>query len=156
LIRTLCVRNAKNGIDKSMVRHILTFKSTLPEVEEYDHPKGYAIVELLAEELARTGWEVNTPDNYRDIAWSLDCTINDKNIFFFAGYLGTKITDWQLIVCSGLGIIKRLLGKKDEDERILLAQAIHAILSNDNRFSDLKWFSRYTDSAKDEWYPEPT
>ncbi len=139
-----------------MLRHILTFKTTLTESKEYEHPKGYAIVALLAEELARAEFKVEKPDIHRDMAWSLDCIINGKRIFFFAGFLGSKFTDWQLIICSDWEIIKRLLGKKDEAERIQLARAIHTILSNDKRFSDLKWFSRYTDSAKDEWFPEPT
>ena len=138
------------------MRHILSFKTTCPDLFEYDHPRGYSICKFLWDELAQDGFNVQTLDNYRDIAWSVDCEIDGKKIFFFVGYLGTEVTDWQLIVCSGIGIIGRLLGRSDKNERIKLAKAIHAILSKDSRFTALRWFSRYTDSAKDSWYPEPT
>jgi hypothetical protein len=101
------------------------------------------------------GLYVSIPENYRDIAWSVDCIINNKKIFFFVGYLGTKLTDWQLIVCSGSGIISKILGYKDEEERIGLAKIIHEVLSKDDRFSDIKWFSRYTDTPKDVWCKQP-
>ena len=141
------------------MRHILTFKTSFPESfpsPEYHEPRGYSICEYLHTELARAGFNVEAVDNYDDIAWSADCVINDKRVFFFVGYLGTKVTDWQLIVCSGVGLIGRLLGRKDQDERIKLAQTIHAILSADERFSELKWFSRYTDSPNDPWSAQPT
>jgi hypothetical protein len=138
------------------MRHILTFKTSFPESSEYEHPRGYSICKFLQMELAQAGFSIQPPENYDDIAWSADCIINDKRVFFFVGYLGTKVTDWQLIVCSGIGLIGRLLGRKDQDERIKLARAIHAILSTDERFSELKWFSRYTDTPKDSWSPQPT
>jgi len=137
------------------MRHILTFKTNMPESTEYTHPKGYSICKLLEEELVKKGVEVQPLDNYRDIAWSIDCQINNKPVFFFVGYLGTKQTDWQLIVCSHSGFLRCVFGHKDIDERIYLANEIHNILSKDNRFTDLKWFSRYTDRPSDEWRPTP-
>ena len=137
------------------MRHILTFKTSFPESTEYAHPKGYSICKFLETELIRSGFKVQPLDNYRDIAWSVDCDINSKSIFFFVGYLGTKVTDWQLVICSNIGLISKMMGRKDENERIELAKAIHAILSRDERFSNMKWFSRYTDSPTDVWSPEP-
>ncbi|MHC4989122.1 MAG: hypothetical protein ACYTFX_11605 [Planctomycetota bacterium] len=137
------------------MRHILTFKSNLSESAEYDHPKGYTICKFLEEELSKKGLEVGSLDNYRDIAWSDDCQINGKRVFFFVGYLGTKQTDWQLIICSHAGFLKRLFGYKDENERRQLAEEIHNILSEDIRFTELKWFSRYTDKPTDEWHYTP-
>jgi hypothetical protein len=136
-------------------RGILSFITIYPDSSEYTHPRGYSVCKFLRDELARLGFNVLKLDNYRDIAWSLDCEVDGKKIFFFVGYLGTKVTDWQLIVCSGVGIIGRLLGKSDEGERIKLSKAIHTILSDDNRFTELKWFSQYTDNPKDMWYSEP-
>ena len=140
------------------MRHILTFKTSFPESapsSEYEEPKGYTVCQFLQTELAQVGFKVEPLDIYRDCAWSVDCIVNDKRVFFFVGFLGTKVTDWQLIVCSDIGFIGRLLGHKDEDERIKLARAIHGILSKDERFVELKWFSRYTDRPKDIWYSEP-
>lgn len=137
------------------LRHILTFRTSFPESSEYDHPKGYSICKFLEINLAQAGFDVKPLDNYRDISWSVDCDINSKRVFFFVGYLGTKVTDWQLIVCSNIGPIGRMLGRRDENERLKLARAIHTIMTNDERFTDLKWFSRYTDSLKDVWCTEP-
>lgn len=137
------------------MRHILTFKTDIPESTEYTHPKGYSVCKLLKKELVKKGIKVQPLDNYRDIAWSVDCQINNKPIFFFIGFLGTKQTEWQLIICSGSGFLKRLFGYKDKDERICLSNEIHNILSNDGRFTDLKWFSRYTDKSSDEWHSIP-
>jgi hypothetical protein len=137
------------------MRYILSFKTTFPEPSDFEHPKGYSICGFIQAELARLGFKVNPPENYRDIAWSVDCVIDSKKVFFFVGYLGTEMTDWQLIVCSGTGVIGKILGHKDDEERLRLAKAIHAILAEDDRFSDLKWFSRYTDTAKDTWCEQP-
>ena len=137
------------------MRHILTFKSNLSESAEYDHPNGYSIGKFLKEELSRKGLDIEPLDNYRDIAWSVDCHINGKRVFFFVGYLGTRQTDWQLIVCSHAGLLKRLFGYNDENERKHLAEEIHEILSEDDRFVELKWFSRYTDKSTDEWHDIP-
>lgn len=138
------------------MRQILTFKTSFAESSEYKHPRGYSICKYLQVELAQAGFKAEPVENYRDIAWSVDCVINNRRVFFFVGYLGTKVTDWQLIVCSAIGLIGRLLGREDEDERIKLARAIHVVLSNDARFSELKWFSRYTESPKDSLYSQPT
>ena len=137
------------------MRHILTFKAILSESSENDHPKGYSICKFLEEELSKRNLEVGYLNNYRDIAWSVDCQINDKPVFFFVGYLGTKQTDWQLIVCSHASFLKRLFGHNDENERKQLAEGIHEILSKDKRFTELKWFSRYTDKPTDEWNYTP-
>jgi hypothetical protein len=138
-----------------VLRNILTFNSNFPESSEYNYPKGYAIANFLHTELLKAKFKVQPPDNYDDFAWSVDCEINGKRIFFFVGYLGTKITDWQLIICSSSGILGRLLGHRNDKERTELAKAIHAILSGNERFNNLRWFSRYTDSLTDQWYPEP-
>lgn len=137
------------------MRHILSFKTLFEESSEYDHPRGYCLCEFLQKELAKGGFAVEAVDNYRDIAWSVDCVLNGKRIFFFVGYLGTAVTDWQLIVCSDIGLIGWLLGWRDEEQRIELARAIHSIMSIDGRFGDLRWYSRYTDSPKDQWELEP-
>lgn len=137
------------------MRHILSFKTTFPESSDFKHPQGYSVCKYLEDELSNAGFIVQALDNYRDIAWRVDCEINEKKVYFFVGYLGIKMSDWQLIICSGIGFIRRLFGHNDENERIKLASAIHTILSSDDRFTDLKWFSKYTDSPKDVWYPEP-
>ncbi len=64
------------------MRHILTFKTSFTESTEYTHPKGYSICKFLETELSRSGFKVQPLDNYRDIAWSVDCDINSKRIFF--------------------------------------------------------------------------
>ena len=125
------------------MRHILDFKTRFPELSEYDHPKGYSIAKFLYAELAKAQFDVQPPENYDDFAWSVDCNIDGEKVFFFVGYLGTKVTDWQLIICSNIGLIGRLLRHNDEKERAKLAKAIHSILSNDEKFSDLKWFQKY-------------
>ena len=135
--------------------HIVSFKTQLPESSEFEHPRGYALCNFIQKELVKAGLDVSMPEDYQDIAWSVDCIINSKKIFFFVGYLGTKLSDWQLIVCSESGIISKIPGHKDEEERLKLAKIIHKILSTDERFSDIKWFSRYTDSPKDVWCEQP-
>jgi len=137
------------------MRYILTFKTSFPESSEYKHPRGYSICEFLGKELERTGFSVKTPENYRDIAWSIDCDVDSQKVFFFVGFLGTKATDWQLIICTNIGIIGRILGRKDDEARSKLVKAIHKILSRDRRFSDIKWFSKYTGSPKDVWSAGP-
>ncbi len=137
------------------MRYILSFKTSFAESSEFEHPKGYSICEFIRTELCLAGFSADQAENYRDIAWSVDCIINSKKVFFFVGYLGTRMTDWQLIVCSGTGLIKKILAYKDEQERLMLSKAINTILTRDERFSDLRWFSRYTDTPKDIWFTEP-
>ncbi len=72
------------------MRHILTFNSEYSESNENEHPKGYSICNFLKTKLSENGFHTFSVENFRDMAWSLDCTINGKTIYFFVGYLGTK------------------------------------------------------------------
>ena len=72
---------------------ILSFKTTFPEESEYDHPRGYSICEYIKNELSKAGFHVSQLENYRDIAWSVDCLIDSTILYFFVGYLGTKKCD---------------------------------------------------------------
>lgn len=137
------------------MRYILTFRTDFEESTEYMHPKGYSIIKLLEKKLIESGLVINLLDNYRDMAWSIDCQVNSKKLFFFVGYLGTKRTEWQLIVSSGVYFYKRLFGYNDDKECFMLATMVYNILSQDNRFFDLKWFLKYTDSSNDVWYQKP-
>jgi hypothetical protein len=138
------------------MRYILTFESEYSEPNEVKHPKGYSICKFLKTELTENGYHTHSIENYRDIAWSLDCVINRKTIYFFVGYLGTKNTEWQLVICSDVGLLRRLFGYNDQNERLQLGMAIHSILSKDRRFGNLKWFSRYTDTGNDIAYQTPS
>jgi hypothetical protein len=138
------------------MRYILTFESEYSKLSEFDHPKGFSICKCLKTMLTENGYHTHSIENYRDIAWSMDCEINGKRIYFFVGYLGTKNTEWQLVICSDVGLLRRLLGYKDKNERLQLAMAIQSILSNDDRFSNLKWYNQYTDTSKDIAYQTPS
>lgn len=136
--------------------HILNFSTTLPEDPENNHPHGYAVCKLIEQQLAVRGYDVERFDNHNNIAWSTDCIINKKRVYFFVGHLGTQHTDWQLIVCSSATVFHRLFGYKDLEERKQLARAIHEILCVDERFTDLAWCSRYSDTGKDQAHRTPT
>jgi hypothetical protein len=141
---------------REAMQYILTFESEYSEQNEFEHPRGYSICKVLKSILTENGFHTHSIENYRDIAWSMDCEINGKQIYFFVGYLGTKNTEWQLVVCSDVGLLRRLLGYKDQNERLQLAMVIHSILSNDNRVSNLKWFDRYSDTSKDVAFRTPS
>jgi hypothetical protein len=137
------------------MRFITSFKSCFPESSEFDHPRGYSICQFIRDELHAAGFEVSKPENYRDIAWSVDCIVKSKKLFFFVGYLGTKMTDWQLIVCSDAGLIRKMFGYNDKQEQLILSKAISEIMRRDERFFNLKWYPQYTDTPKDISFSDP-
>jgi hypothetical protein len=133
----------------------MTFNADINEPQENKHPKGFTIAMLLSKRLNIYGIRTKEPENYNDIAWSVDCELNSKRFFFFVGYLGTKGTKWQLVICSGGGILRRLLGYNDDQERFQVARSIHNILSREDIVSEIKWFSKFTGSPHDKWFSEP-
>jgi hypothetical protein len=135
----------------------VTFASPLPvEDPRLPHPKGYAIARLIHDELSHQGLAVVLLDNWRDVGYSIDCIIDDAPVYLFFTFLGRTTQQYVLCCTSDLGWISRLLGRRDDEQRLKLARAVATVLDNRGEFEDVRWYNEGWGGLEDEpWTNRP-
>jgi len=109
---------------------------------EFDHPRGAALARDLQSSLQEAGWAVSKPDDWRDCGWSMECS--RENARFEVVLSGIGEDQWMLQVAPWrtAGFLCRMFGAKTSAspaEVLLLARAVHDILSKQRGFSDFQW-----------------
>lgn len=124
-----------------MHRHAwATFRSTFPEDCEFPHAPGYPIATYLESKLRESGIEVTAVDLWRDSGWEVDCKINGKRIYLFFLRLLDGSGNWVLCCTSNRGPLAWIRGEDHIEERWELARAVHAVMAQDGRFQDIRWY----------------
>jgi hypothetical protein len=136
---------------------LATFASSLrPEDPEFPHPKGYGLALVIARGLRSQEIAEVDVENWRDVGWSIDCVIDQHRVYMFVSHIGEAPRQWALCCTSDLGIVGRLLGRKDDAQVAALAAAVDRVLHGDARMSDVRWYPDGWRSAGDEpWEPHP-
>lgn len=124
-----------------MHRHAwATFRTSFPDTSEFHDRPGYPIALHLEAKLRQAGMEVTGIDGWRDSGWEVDCRINGKRIYSFFLRLLDGSGVWVLCCTSDRGLWEWFRGEDHFAERWELARAIHAVLSQDDRFEDIRWY----------------
>jgi hypothetical protein len=135
------------------MRFIVTFRHALAEDSE-EPPFGKELAEFLAAKLREQGLTVSVPENYEDYAWMLDVEGAQPTPWILVSAFGDGPGEGLVLINSGIWWLHRLLRRSDKDLRERIAKTIHAILSSDPRFSDIRW---HVDEPWDEgWSSTPT
>jgi hypothetical protein len=98
---------------------------------------------LLKLALERRNWRGSEIDNWRDSGWQVECQKPGANLEIVVGNLPAE-NEWmaQISPVYFPGPIGRLFRRQPSGPATLvldLAREVHGILSDDGRFSDLKW-----------------
>jgi hypothetical protein len=116
-----------------------------------------AVGQYLAVQLRQSGVVVTATDNWRDGGWSVDCSINDKAVYFFVSYYGKPPVQYVLCCTSDRGFIAWLRGIDDISERWELARAVHRIMIGDSHFREIRWYveNGWAAEGTEAWVAEP-
>lgn len=130
----------------------VTFRSTLP-VDFNKHPAGEELAEFLASGIREQGLEILLTDNYEDFAWLLEFKDRSSSPWILVGHVDDGVFEWLAQINSGVNWLGRLFGRSDDESRQLVARKLHAVLSSDSRFSEIRWHEgEFSDEG---WSPSP-
>jgi hypothetical protein len=134
------------------MRSIVGFRSSVEPSPPSD-PRGEPTATVIADGLKDHGLRVVESECYRDIATAYRVRRGAGTAWFFVGYLGLDLSAWQLIAPADPDLFG---GDVSEKTRHRLVDAIHAVLTADDRFSEIRWFETFSDSPDDDWSPTPS
>ncbi len=120
------------------MRGNVTFRCTLP-IDLDKHPPGEELAEWIAARMTAGGLATRVIDNYEDFAWWIESESDQRMPWALLGYVGDGPAEWLLQINSSVGWLGRLLGRSDEAGRRLFSARLHAVLTGDPAFSDVRW-----------------
>jgi hypothetical protein len=120
------------------MRDNVTFRSTVP-VDLDKHPPGEELARYIADKLTESGMKIREIDNYEDFAWPIEFESDQTMPWAILGYVDDGAAQWLLQINSSVSWFGRLLGNSDEPGRRMFTERLHALLTNDSNFSDVRW-----------------
>lgn len=120
------------------MRANVTFRSTIP-VDLDQHPPGEKLAQYIADKMTQSGLKTRVVDNYDDFAWWIESESEQRMPWALLGFVDDGSAEWLLQINSSVGWLGRVFRRSDEDGRRLFTERLHAILSNDPSFSDVRW-----------------
>lgn len=133
--------------------HNVTFRSTRP-VDFEQHPPGEELAAYLAEKMTQRGLKTRVVDNYEDFAWWIESESDQPMPWVLLGYVDDGPAEWLMQLNSNVGCLGWLFGRSDEEGCRDFAERLHAVLSSDPDFSDVRWHAgEWSDS---DWSTTPT
>jgi hypothetical protein len=119
------------------------------------HPKGYSIAHLIRDGLRRVSLAPEEVENWRDVGYSIDCVIDHARVYLFLSFYGRTPQQWALCCTSDLGWWSRLLGKRDDEQRLTLARSVDAVLKGSKEFTDIRWYTQWRGGDEEPWADQP-
>lgn len=139
----------------------VSFEADFGTDDEFPHPPGCAIARRLVAGLKRQGLSPGEIENWRDVGWEIPCAVGSAPTYLFFSFMGRGPRQWLLCCTSRRRIrdaVAELCGRQTHQrERRRLAQAVHSVLVEDKRFSEVRWYSgpKFTFKEGDAWSPKP-
>jgi hypothetical protein len=135
-----------------------SFCSRIPaEHPDVSEPKGLLVAERVMSALREQGLVDLKLENWRDVGYSVDCTIDGWSVYCVLSHLGDGEREWILCCTSDIGAVGRLFGRNDESARKKLAKAVDEALHADADFSQVRWYtiSGWHGNRDDPWQEHP-
>jgi hypothetical protein len=126
------------------VREFLEFKADFPDDTNWDQdgnclvPGGVAIAKLIAQELAAHGYRVSEVVQHSYYGWTFDTCLKKREVWCL---LSSSAGGWLLNLQQRSSLICSIFRTRNlalEE----IQDCIQFILSKDNRFSNLLWYTR--------------
>ncbi|SRR5258708_32085840 len=118
----------------------VTFRSTVP-VDLDRFPPGEELANCIAEKLTCAGLVTKVVDNYEDFAWWIESQADQRMPWVLLGYIGDGPSEWLVTINSSVSWLGRLFGRSDSAGRRLFADSLHALLTGDPHFTEVRWHS---------------
>ena len=117
----------------------VTFMSDF-EVDLSAHPTGEELARQLGEAFSKAGISITAIDNYDDIGWSLDTTVDGQKVFLLLGYVADGDRQWLMQINPyKMRFLDLFRPKARLKECASLAVGIHEVLSSDEHINTIRW-----------------
>ena len=108
-----------------------------------DHRPGRYFAETVRAGLLAAGWDVDAPDDWRDVGWLVRLQRNGASIAIFLARLGQG-DEWMLQIAPErvAGLIGRVLGRANSatsSDVLTAAHQVHSTLSSVDGVSSMRW-----------------
>jgi hypothetical protein len=122
-----------------------------------EHPRGEAIALWLRDALATRGVRVIEVDNWRDVGWSIDVSIDGRGIYVVLSHVEGRDHGFWLLCCSSdVGVIGSLSGQVPTQQIRSLAKTVDAILQGESTLSAIRWYPNgWRGNLDDAWAEHP-
>ncbi len=126
------------------LRTFVTFEAKFPrDASSHNEtktilPDGKAIADCLSEDLRAVGLEASKPVQHSFYGWSFDVNTASARIWYLLQFSGP----WLLLCEEKCSFFDKLVGKRHELELCDVLRRIHQILTEDQRFSSVTWFTQ--------------
>jgi len=144
------------------MRSFVSFKTDFSNDTKAEDTPGQELAQYLCEGLCSAGFEVKGPQNREDWAWDFLLSKEAYQIESIVGYVDDDPIQWLITTHLHLSFWKKLFGgasiktKAGKNLRSY-CQAIHQLLSSDNRFRSVRWYEQqdFDQNLTDKWEPSP-
>jgi hypothetical protein len=120
----------------------VTFLGAIAPDLHLDQPPGGSIAKLLSAALRTDGWNVDDPENWRDVGWSLACSRGTVRLECALAGFGPNAWMLQIAPAYTPRLLGRLLRRQptaSPDAVHKLAKAVHCVLSDSFRGFRWEW-----------------
>lgn len=140
-------------------RDFVTFDADFPDDAQWDErgnllvPGGRAIAEAIKDKLQQVGVTCSDVVQHSFYGWAFYATFENSNIWCLL-----QVGDaWLLTLEEQKSLMSRLFGSRKTAGFDRLQTMIHNILTGDNRFSNVLWYTRadYESGKKERARPSP-
>ena len=127
-----------------MLRDHATFAADFPDDVEFDDrgnlfvPGGKHIASFLSSALAERGMCTSHPRQHSFYGWAFEITNLQTRVWCLLQFPGP----WLLLTEVRRSIVDRALRRRREAEHRQVLQAIHQVVTNDDRFRSVRWYTQ--------------
>ena len=121
-----------------------------------EHPPGEPLAMRIREGLVARGIDPAKVEVWRDVGYSIDCTIERRAVYLFVSVFERDANLWALCCTSDLGFLGRLRHGSDQPQRRQLATAVDAVLRDDATVTDVRWYPHWQGRLDAPWTPHPS
>lgn len=121
----------------------VTFKADLP-VDTTLHPAGQELAVYLKDQFTQSGILIEKIDNYDDVGWALDTTVDGKKLLILLGYLNDGDCQWLMQFDEYKSSFKDIFKwKKDLTACQKLAEKVREVFDKFSAIQDVQWHTGY-------------
>jgi len=126
------------------LRTYTTFNADFPEDAEFEdggdikRPGGLGIARVLCQMLQGRGFKVSEPEQHSFYGWAFIVRVEDLAFWFLLQFPGP----WLLLSQNRTSLFRRLFSSRSVSHHRRILETLNDSLVHDNRFREIKWFSK--------------
>ena len=129
---------------KVELRTHTTFEADFPDDAEFvesrdiKRPGGLGIARVLCRMFQGRGFEVSEPEQHSFYGWAFVVSEEDLAVWFLLQFPGP----WLLLSQVRTSLVRRFFSSRSVSRHRRILEILNDSLAHDNRFREIKWFSK--------------